>query len=72
MARPGPSRATVRRVVRLVRRAYIVCTEDRAIVADLQHDMIEKSGVDEVRYLPASHSPFLSMPGELADIILKL
>jgi pimeloyl-ACP methyl ester carboxylesterase len=52
-----------------VRRGYIVCTEDRAIVADLQHDMIEKSGVEAVKYLPASHSPFLSMPDRLAETL---
>jgi pimeloyl-ACP methyl ester carboxylesterase len=52
-----------------VRRGYIVCTEDRAIVADLQHDMIAKSGVDAVKYLPASHSPFLSMPDKLAETL---
>lgn len=55
-----------------VRRAYIVCTDDRAIVSDLQHDMIAKSGVETVKSLPASHSPFLSMPKELAEMLDSL
>lgn len=55
-----------------VPKAYIECTDDRAISIELQRDMIEKTPGVTVRSLPASHSPFLSMPGELADALESL
>jgi pimeloyl-ACP methyl ester carboxylesterase len=55
-----------------VRRAYIVCTEDKAIVGDFQNHMIAKSGVETVKSLRASHSPFLSMPKELTEMLDSL
>ena len=48
-------------------RVYIECTEDRALSIDMQRDMIAKSPPVDVRSLPSSHSPFLSMPDRLAD-----
>lgn len=48
-------------------RAYIECTDDRAISIELQRDMYTASGVDTVLSMDASHSPFLSMPQALAD-----
>jgi len=50
-------------------RAYIECVDDGAINIELQRDMIEKSPCDIVCSLPASHSPFLSMPGALAEML---
>ena len=53
-------------------RAYVECTEDRALSIDMQRDMIAKSPPVDVRSLSASHSPFLSMPDKLADALADL
>jgi pimeloyl-ACP methyl ester carboxylesterase len=53
-------------------RAYIECTDDRAISIELQRDMYTTSGVDTVVSLDASHSPFLSMPDQLATALAGL
>jgi len=55
-----------------VRRAYVECTEDRALVLDMQRDMIRKSPPVTVRTLQSSHSPFLSMPHQLAQALIEL
>jgi pimeloyl-ACP methyl ester carboxylesterase len=55
-----------------VPRVYIECTEDRALSLEIQRDMISKSPPVDVRSLPASHSPFLSMPDRLADVMADL
>ncbi|MCX2947701.1 alpha/beta fold hydrolase [Lentzea sp. NEAU-D7] len=46
--------------------ASILCTED-AIFPPLFAERAAKAGV--VRYLPGSHSPFLSRPADLAEVI---
>ena len=48
---------------------YVVCTEDRALPAWHQRQMAENAG--RVVELAASHSPFLSMPDELAAILAE-
>jgi pimeloyl-ACP methyl ester carboxylesterase len=53
-----------------VRRAYVRCTEDRAITIEQQRAMIEDRGCDAALTLEASHSPFLSMPGETAETLI--
>jgi hypothetical protein len=53
-------------------RVYIECTDDRALSIDMQRDMIAKSPPVDVRSLPASHSPFLSMPDKLAEALSDL
>jgi len=61
-----------------VSRAYIMCTQDQAVRPPLQRKFIADADAafpgnpTEVHTLDSSHSPFLSMPGDLADIILKL
>ena len=45
---------------------------DRALSIDMQRDMIAKSPPVDVRSLPASHSPFLSMPDKLANALADL
>jgi len=52
-----------------VPRAYIKCTEDRAITHEKQESMLADRGADEIRSLDASHSPFLSIPAETADTL---
>ncbi len=61
-----------------VRRTYIMCTRDRALRPDVQAKFISEADAafpddpTSVIALEASHSPFLSMPGELADVIIPL
>ncbi|KAF2843361.1 alpha/beta-hydrolase [Patellaria atrata CBS 101060] len=55
------------------RRAYIQALQDRAIPFVAQDAMVKYSGVGwEVRQLDTSHSPFLSKPEELGDVVLEL
>jgi len=48
--------------------AGIICTKDRAVHPDLQRDMCEARGMPTFE-MAASHSPFLSVPQDLADVI---
>jgi hypothetical protein len=60
-----------------VRRTYITCTQDKAIKPALQAKFITESDTafphnpTSVITLDASHSPFLSIPDELADTITR-
>lgn len=49
---------------------YVVCTEDRAITVEMQRLMAPRCGT--VVELQASHSPFLSMPDKVADVLEPL
>jgi pimeloyl-ACP methyl ester carboxylesterase len=59
-------------------RTYVVCTQDMTIRPALQRRFIADSDAafprnpTTVYTLDAAHSPFLSMPGQVADIVLKL
>jgi pimeloyl-ACP methyl ester carboxylesterase len=55
-----------------VPRTYIECTEDRAIPISSQRRMQQASPGAKVVTLNADHSPFLSMPEELAQMLLSL
>jgi pimeloyl-ACP methyl ester carboxylesterase len=48
---------------------YVICERDNAIPAFAQEAMSARAG--RVERLDASHSPFLSRPDELAEIILS-
>ncbi|MDR7300351.1 alpha/beta hydrolase [Haloactinomyces albus] len=48
---------------------YVVCTEDRAIDPDRQREMAERCG--EVRTWPTGHSPFLSRPDLVVELITE-
>ena len=52
-------------------RVYIECTQDRAISLGIQRGMCAASGCDQIYTLNASHSPFLSMPREVTDLLLR-
>ncbi|MGX9430922.1 MULTISPECIES: alpha/beta fold hydrolase [Bradyrhizobium] len=54
-----------------ISRVYVECTEDHALAIEMQRDMIAKSPPADVRSLPSSHSPFLSMPNELAAVLFR-
>ncbi|KAE8390748.1 Alpha/beta hydrolase fold-1 [Aspergillus alliaceus] len=55
---------------------YIVCEKDAGLIPMVQEMMIDnvrKAGVDiTVEKLPASHSPFLSMPEKTAKLVLDI
>ena len=59
-------------------RTYVVCTRDMAIRPALQRKFISDADAafpgnpTAVRELEASHSPFLSMPARVADIVLDV
>jgi pimeloyl-ACP methyl ester carboxylesterase len=61
-----------------VPRTYVVCTRDRALQPTMQRKFIELADAafpanpTTVHTLDSSHSPFLSMPALLADIIMKV
>ena len=49
---------------------YLACTEDRAIPHPAQQGMSQRSGT--VHTLQSSHSPFLSLPQRVADVVVGL
>jgi pimeloyl-ACP methyl ester carboxylesterase len=50
--------------------AYVICDQDNAIPVFAQELLSERA--QEVRRLPASHSPFLSMPDKVVELIAEL
>jgi pimeloyl-ACP methyl ester carboxylesterase len=49
---------------------YVVCAEDRALVPDGQRRLARELLAVEPIELPGGHSPFLSRPAALADVVL--
>jgi pimeloyl-ACP methyl ester carboxylesterase len=49
---------------------YVVCTDDRALPVPLQQSCAARIG--NAVEMPTSHSPFLSRPGELAQMLTAL
>jgi pimeloyl-ACP methyl ester carboxylesterase len=47
----------------------VICDQDRAVPPPVQQAMAARAAT--VRHVPASHSPFLSRPGEVADVVLQ-
>jgi pimeloyl-ACP methyl ester carboxylesterase len=50
---------------------YIVCTDDRGVPVALQQNFATRCGAAVVE-LPRSHSPFLSAPAELTEVLAHL
>jgi pimeloyl-ACP methyl ester carboxylesterase len=63
-----PLRVTAARFGR-VPRAYVECTRDRTISIGAQRRMQAALPCDPVFTLDAAHSPFLSKPAQLADLL---
>ncbi|MEM7442535.1 MAG: alpha/beta fold hydrolase [Pseudomonadota bacterium] len=61
-----PVRHTPERFGRIPR-AYIECTEDRALMPAVQRRMYSETPVDQVIQMATSHSPFFAAPNELAS-----
>ncbi|MCJ1355412.1 MAG: hypothetical protein MMC33_005403 [Icmadophila ericetorum] len=51
--------------------AYMFCEDDHSFVLPLQQLWVQSSGITLTETLPTSHSPFLDMPKETADITVK-
>ncbi|KAL4969464.1 alpha/beta hydrolase [Aspergillus stella-maris] len=49
--------------------AYVLCEDDRALPLQFQEAMAAKMGTELMYRLKSSHSPFLSMPEKLVDIL---
>ncbi|MCI2421062.1 alpha/beta hydrolase [Saccharopolyspora sp. K220] len=50
--------------------SYIICDQDRALPPHSQDELAARAGA--VHHLDSSHSPMLSIPGELAALITKI
>lgn len=55
-----------------VPRAFIGCSEDRAMSAARRNKMVDEGGCSPCISLPTNHSPFLTMPARLADELAAL
>jgi len=61
-----------------VPRSYLLCRQDQTVPPALQRLFISQADAafpdtkTRVIELDSSHSPFLSMPGELADVLAEL
>lgn len=51
-------------------RSYILCAQDRAKPHAMSESVIDRLGVEPLA-IEASHSPFLSRPAELAELLVK-
>ena len=54
-----------------VDRTYIRCSQDRGVTPSLQGRMLAATPCGKVVSLKSSHSPFLSMPEEVAKILMS-
>jgi len=73
--RPQPSGAGAmlgldNRPWRQIETTYVVCTEDRALPPDVQRQMA--ANADHVAEIESDHSPFLSVPAALAEILIAV
>jgi pimeloyl-ACP methyl ester carboxylesterase len=53
-------------------RAYVVCTQDRAIPPAMQRRMLSDRGCDQVLELDTDHSPYVSRTGELVAALNEI
>ncbi|MGH3204895.1 MAG: alpha/beta fold hydrolase [Streptosporangiaceae bacterium] len=56
---------------RTIPTTYVVCAQDRLIHPDTQREMAAAAGAEVLEW-PSSHSPFLSHPGLVADLVAGL
>ena len=55
-----------------ISRAYMMCTEDKAILPASQRIMSQRHGCNPVISMNTSHSPFMSAPAELARHLMTI
>jgi pimeloyl-ACP methyl ester carboxylesterase len=56
---------------RTIPTTYVVCAQDRMIHPDNQREMAAAAGAEEILEWPSSHSPFLSHPDLVADLVAR-
>ena len=54
-----------------VAKVYVYTANDHTVGPKLQHLMVAKAKLSKTYSLESSHTPFISMPGKVADIIIK-
>lgn len=59
-------------ILRHIPKAAIICTQDRAISPDHQRMMATRAGCDPIVDINAGHSPFVTQPDRLTEIINQL
>ncbi|MGW5652717.1 alpha/beta hydrolase [Streptomyces humi] len=52
---------------RSITSSYVLCDDDRSLPPEYQKPFAERTGT--VHHLPSGHTPLLSMPDELADLL---
>lgn len=55
-----------------VPRCYVVCKADRALPPGLQRKLAARFSLDDVYEMDSAHSPFLSQPEALADLLARI
>lgn len=55
-----------------VRKTYICCTEDKALPIEAQEMMLVATPCNQVLSITSGHSPFLSAPNQMAELLLPL
>ena len=55
---------------RTIPTTYVVCADDRMIHPDTQREMAAAAGAEVLEW-PSSHSPFLSHPDLVADLVVR-
>lgn len=56
-----------------VKRAYILCAQDKGLPSDFQRWLVENIGVSEGKEIrDADHMPMLSKPLELCEYLLEI
>lgn len=55
-----------------VNKAYIHTMQDHVIGIDLQNQMASAASIQDIYSLDSSHTPFLSMPDKLTDLLVKI
>jgi pimeloyl-ACP methyl ester carboxylesterase len=54
---------------REVATTYVICEEDKVLPVALQEHFAQRAG--QTRRIASGHSPFLSRPGEVAEILRR-
>jgi pimeloyl-ACP methyl ester carboxylesterase len=70
--KPQATQIQLGKAYQSVPKTYIRCDDDQAIPPEYQRTMTEGWPAQDVHALPASHSPFFSMPKRLARLIDKV
>lgn len=70
--RPQDTALTLAKNWQSTSKAYVRCTEDRVIPPEYQADMVQDWPTSRVHDLVSSHSPFLSVPQQLAALLSSI